>query len=167
MHLQLHIPDNIEIYGAPLNFDCTNCTNGEHALQEFAKDLSKTVAKNTTIHQFNLNLAKRLQQHQIQLRYITEYSMTNWPFIEILSDMRNNRTNQHDQQQDWCWDHVLLNNELETTQNEVPDFSDSNKKVYVVAKTPNWSAHYVIKLFRINGVVAKINDNEVFTLDQL
>ena len=31
MHLQLHIPDNIEIYGAPLNFDCTN---GEHALQE-------------------------------------------------------------------------------------------------------------------------------------
>ena len=163
MHLQLHIPDNIEIYGAPLNFDCTN---GEHALQEFAKDLSKTVAKNTTIHQFNLNLAKRLQQHQIQLRYITEYSMTNCPFIKILMDMRNSRTNQRDQQEDWCWDHVFLNNEIETTHNEVPDLSDSNKKVDV-AKTPNWSAHYVIKLFRIDGVVAKINDNEVFTLDQL
>ena len=57
MHLLLHIPKNIKIYGAPLNFDCTN---GEHALQEFAKDLSKTVAKNTTNHEFNRNLAKRL-----------------------------------------------------------------------------------------------------------
>ena len=163
MHLQLHIPDNIEIYGAPLNFDCTN---GEHALQAFAKDLSKTVAKNTTIQQFNLNLAKRLQQHQIQLQYITEYSMTDCPFIEILTDMRKDRTNQRDQQQDWCWNDVLLNNEIETTDNEDPIFSDSNKNVYV-AKTPNWSAHYVIKLFRINRVVAKIDDNEVFTLDQL
>ena len=47
MHLQLHITQYIEIYNAPLNFDCLN---GEHALQEFVKDLSKTVANNTTIH---------------------------------------------------------------------------------------------------------------------
>ena len=163
MHLLSHIPQNIEIYGAPLNFDCTN---GEHALQEFAKDLSKTVAKNTSIHDFNLNLAKRLQQHQIQQRYITEYTMTDCPFVKIITDMRKDRTNQRDQQQDWCLDPVLLNNEIETTHNEDPIFSDSNKKVYI-AKTPNWSAHYVIKLFRIDGVVAKINDKEVYTLDQL
>ena len=58
MHLQKHIPANIEIYGAPLNFDCTN---GEKALQQFAKDLSKTVAKNTLTNDFNRNLAIQLQ----------------------------------------------------------------------------------------------------------
>ena len=81
MHLQLHITQYIEIYNGPLNFDCLN---GEHALQEFAKDLSKSVTKNTTIHEFNYNLAKLLQQHQIQLHYIIEYSMTNRPFFKIV-----------------------------------------------------------------------------------
>ena len=90
MHLQKHIPANIDIYGAPLNFDCTN---GEKALQQFAKDLSKTVAKNTLIKDFNRNLAIRLQQQQIQLRYINEYSMTNSPFIKIICDMKRNRIN--------------------------------------------------------------------------
>ena len=79
VHLQKHLPSNIQSYGAPLNFDCTN---GEHALQEFAKDLSKTVAKNTNLYEFNLNLATRLQQHQIQLKYINEYKMTDCPFIK-------------------------------------------------------------------------------------
>ena len=80
MHLLLHIQQNIETYSALSNFDCTN---DKHALQEFAKNLSKTVAKNTTIHECNRNLAKQLQQHQIQLQYITEYSMTNSPFVKI------------------------------------------------------------------------------------
>ena len=87
MHLLSHIPQNIELYGALLNFDCTN---GEHALQEFAKDLSKAVAKNTTIHEFDCILAKRLQQHQIQQRYITEYSMTDCLFVKIITDMKRN-----------------------------------------------------------------------------
>ena len=55
IYLLSHIPQNIEIYGALLNFDYTN---GKHALQEFIKNLSKTVAKSTTIHKFNCSLAK-------------------------------------------------------------------------------------------------------------
>ena len=55
MYLLSHIPKSIEIYSALLNFDCTN---GKCALQEFGKDLSKTVAKNTPIHEFNCKLAK-------------------------------------------------------------------------------------------------------------
>ena len=163
MHLLSHIPQNIETYGAPLNFDCTN---GEHALQEFAKDLSKTVAKNTTIHEFNCNLAKRLQQHQIQQRFITEYSMTDCPFVKIVSDMKRNHISQRDQQREWCWDNVLLNNNIETIHNNLAVFGDSNKKVFV-SKSPNWSARYSIKFFLTDGVVATINDDEVFTLDLL
>ena len=100
MHLLSHSPQNIEIYGAPLNFDCTN---GEHALQ---------VGKNTTIHEFNRCLAKQLQQHQIQLQYITEYSMTNCPFVKVVSYMKRNHISQRDQQLDWCWNNVLLNNNM-------------------------------------------------------
>ena len=96
MNLLSHIPKNIEIYGALLNFDCTN---GEHKLQEFAKNLSKTVAKNTPIHEFKCNLAQ-LQQHQIQQQYITEYSMTNCSFVKITTDMRHNHIHQRDQQLD-------------------------------------------------------------------
>ena len=143
MHLQKHIPANIDIYGAPLNFDCTN---GEKALQQFAKDLSKTVAKNTLIKDFNHNLAIHLQQQQIQLRYINEYSMTDSPFIKIIRDMNRNRINQRDQKQDWCWDNTLLNNNTNTMNNSTPSYVDHEKKVFL-SKSPDWSAHYTIKFF--------------------
>ena len=92
--------------------------------------------------------------------------MTNCPFIKTVADMKRNRIHQRDQQPDWCWDNVLLNNNIETTHNELSVFDDSSKTVFV-AKSPNWSAWYSIKYFRIDGSVAEINDNEVFTLDSL
>ena len=132
MHLLSHIPQNIEIYGAPLNFDCTN---GEHALQEFVKDLSKTVAKNTTIHEFNCNLAKRLQQHQIQQRFITEYSMTDCPFVKIVSDMKRNHISQRSQQLEWCWENILVNENIETAHNKLTDFLIQTKR-FLLPKVP-------------------------------
>ena len=90
-------------------------------------------------HDFNCNLAKKLQNHQIQLQYITEYSMTISLFVKIICDMRCNHINQCDQNPNWRWDNILLNNKLETTHIELPVFSDLNKKFFV-AKTPNWSA---------------------------
>ena len=92
--------------------------------------------------------------------------MTNCPFIKTVADMKRNRIHQRDQQPDWCWDNVLLNNNIETTHNKLAVFTDSNKQVFVT-KTPNWSARYLIKFFRIDSVVAKINDNVVFFLDSL
>ena len=80
--------------------------------------------------------------------------------------MRRNYINQRDQQPDWCWDNVLLNNRIETTHNKLTVFANSNKKIFV-AKSPNWLTRYLIKFLYIDGVVAKINDNEVFTLDSL
>ena len=80
--------------------------------------------------------------------------------------MRCNHINQRDQQNNYCWDNVVLNDNIETTNNKLAVFADSNKKVFV-AKSPNWSARYSIKFFRIDGSVAKINDNEFFTLDSL
>ena len=64
MHLPKNLPSNIQRYGAPLNFDCTN---REHALQQFSKYLSKTVAKNTSPNKFNKKLATQLQEYQVQL----------------------------------------------------------------------------------------------------
>ena len=92
--------------------------------------------------------------------------MTNSPFVKIVSDMKRNHISQRDQQREWCWENVLLNNNIETTHNKVTGFPDSNKKVFV-AKSPNWSAQYTVKFFCIDCVVATINDNEVFTLDSL
>ena len=75
--------------------------------------------------------------------------------------MKRNHISQRDQQPEWCWDNVLLNNNIETTHNKLAVFADSNKKVFV-AKSPNWSARYSIKFFRTDGVLATINDNEGF-----
>ena len=59
-----------------------------------------------------------------------------------------------------------MNNNVERAHNRLAVYTNSNKKVFV-AKSPNWSTWYSIKFFHIDGFVAKINDNKVFTLDSL
>ena len=93
--------------------------------------------------------------------------MTNCPFVKIITDMRRNHIHQRDQQPDWCWDNVLLDNKIETTHNKLAIFVDSNRKIFVAKSPTNWSARYLIKFFHIDDIAAKINDNEDFTLDSL
>ena len=59
---------------------------------------------------------------------------------------------------------MLLDNEIKTTHNKLAVLANPNKKVFMT-KSPNWSARYLIKFFRTDGVLSTINDNEVFTLD--
>ena len=57
LHLMKHLPDDIDNFGSPLNFDCNTA---EHSLQSFAKNLSKTVSKTTSLDRFYDGLAERL-----------------------------------------------------------------------------------------------------------
>ena len=57
--------------------------------------------------------------------------MTDCLFVKIVSDMNRNHISQRDQQQDWCWNNVLMNNNIETAHNKLTVSADSNKKVFL------------------------------------
>ena len=50
--------------------------------------------------------------------------------------------------------------------NQTPSYVDHEKKVFL-SKSPDWSAHYTIKFLRINGMITKINNNKVLTVEKL
>ena len=88
MHLTRHTPQNIWMHGAPLNYDCME---GEHYLQYFAKNFSRTVPKNTSRETLNENLAKWLHKFKGKNLVLKNFENKLCHFLDIAKEMNTQK----------------------------------------------------------------------------
>jgi len=157
LHLQQHLPYNVARFGSPRNFDAMM---GEKALQEFAKTVSRTVAKNVPLRSFNTNLAKRLYEFNVQQNLLDPYRYSDvpTPFLDIAKEMYSKHTSSNETE---CDNHAD-GSEISTVQ----DTGGEDDANVIGPSNPHWIAQFQIIFLNANSEHIGAQEKVIYTLDQ-
>ena len=166
MHLLKHLTRNVEEYGAPINFDCMD---GEKALQEFAKNLARTVKSVSDLSYFNKLLATRLEEHLTTNKMLKNLTSMNTPFLRIVHDMRQNRQNSSSTDGNGFQDSTRYEMELTEDKDEIPLQHDVLlTEITKLPLRPHWVMSFKVKYvtdYR-SGLRMEHRDSYVYRLIQ-
>jgi hypothetical protein len=142
-HSMKHLYSDTAMFGAPLNFDCMS---GEHALQEYVKDLAKTVVQRD-LEGFTESLGRRLHEFSCIQKLKDLVLPGGTRYLSIAQQMFEDRSSPYLDRDDLVDDETSTDGEDGVSLSDM-DTASGNKPTVTISKNPDWMIRFQIQEFR-------------------